>query len=128
MMDPIRRPVSQLRAGDLISLDENGTVFVVCAITQPVGTSRRAELVDARTGLPAPWVLLGLHDAVLTFDGRAAWIATVEAPGDVMLGAAELVAEDVEVLESWPVGIDPLGRPGWEQVHGDDAVAACTAA
>lgn len=128
MTDPIRRPVSQVRAGDLISLEENGTVLVVCAVSQPVGASRRADLVDARTGLPVPWVRLGLHDAVLTHEGRAEWITTVGAPGDVMLGAADLVAQDAEVLASWPVEIDLFGRPGWEQVAGDESVVDTAAA
>lgn len=128
MTDPIRRPVSQLRAGDLISLEEDGAVLVVCAVSHPVGSGRRADLADARTGLPVPWARLGLHDAVLTHEGRAEWIVTVGAPADVMLGAADLVSRDVEVLASWPVEIDPFGRPGWEQVAGDESAADIAAA
>lgn len=126
MTEAIRRPVSQLRAGDLISLEENGEVFVVSAVSQPIGSSRLAELMDARTGLPAPWVRLGLHDAVLTHPERARWIA--DAQGDVLLGLEQLLPDDVEVVDSWPVEIDLLGRPGWEQLDGDEPVAAPTAA
>jgi len=128
MTDAIRRPVSQLRAGDLISLEDEGPVFVVCAISQPVGPSRRAELVEAATGLPAPWVRLGLYDAVLTHPGRAQWLATDDAVDDVILGAEEFVAPELSVVEAWPVEIDPFGRPGWEQVDGDEPVAASAAA
>ncbi|WP_313406986.1 hypothetical protein [Aeromicrobium sp.] len=126
MTEAIRRPVSQLRAGDLISLEENGEVFVVSAVSQPIGSSRLAELMDARTGLPAPWVRLGLHDAVLTHSERARWIA--DAHGDVLLGLEQLLPDDVEVVDSWPVEIDLLGRPGWEQLDGDEPIAAPTAA
>lgn len=128
MTEAIRRPVSQLRAGDLISLEEGGPVFVVCAISHPVGPSRRAELVEAATGLPAPWVRLGLYDAVLTHPGRAQWISTAAPVDDVILGTEELVGHELSVVESWPVEIDPFSRPGWEQVGGDDTVPTVTAA
>lgn len=126
MSDPIRRPVSQMRAGDLICLEEGGTVYVVSAVSHPLGHSRRAELVDARTGLPAPWVRLGLYDAVLTHAERAQWIA--DADGDVLLGTEELLPEGLRIVDAWPVGIDVLARPGWEQVEGDELLPAVTAA
>lgn len=124
MTDMMRRPVSQLRAGDLIRLDEGGPVFAVCAISQPVGPSRRAELVDAGTGLPAPWVRLGLYDAVLTHPERAQWIVTEDAADDAMLGSVALLPADREVRDAWPVEIDLFSRPGWEQATGDELVAA----
>lgn len=126
MAEAIRRPVSQLRAGDLISLEDEGSVFVVCAISQPLGHSRRAELVEAATGLPAPWVRLGLYDAVLTHPERAQWIAPADETGDVMLGSPSLLA-DREIERVWPVEIDLFSRPGWEQVTGDELVAAAVA-
>lgn len=124
MTDAIRRPVSQVRAGDLISLEDGGTVFVVSAISQPAGPSRRAELVEAATGLPAPWVRLGLYDAVLTYPERAQWIVPADATDDALLGLPTLVPSGREVLDAWPVEIDLFSRPGWEQVTGDELVAA----
>ena len=123
MTDAIRRPVSQLRAGDLIALREGGPVFAVSAISQPAGPSRRAELVDAATGLPAPWVRLGLYDAVLTYPERAQWIATTDAVDDAMLGSVALLSAG-EVHDAWPVEIDLFSRPGWEQLTGDELVTA----
>ncbi len=133
MTESIRRPVSQLRAGDLISLDDGGTVHVVCAISQPVGSSRRAELVDARTGEPAPWVRLDLYEAVLTVPGRAQWfIVTDHASGTtetILAGDQfEAPAQGSRTFEPWSVEVDSLGRPGWEQLRrGLRTVAAAAA-
>ncbi|MBC9225812.1 hypothetical protein GL325_05720 [Aeromicrobium sp. 636] len=118
MTEPIRRPVSQLRAGDLIAPDDGGTVYVVCAISQPVGTSRRAEVVDARTGEADHCVLLPLHDAVLTVPGRARWVEVPDAAGDEVAGllvGPEFPVDDA-VHAVWEVEIDLLSHPGWEEL------------
>lgn len=122
MTASIRRPVSQLRAGDLIALADEGTVYVVCAISQPVGSSRRAELVDARTGAGARCVRLELLDAVLTVDGYAQWhVVTNHADGsvEVVLAGTDFVVppDGPWTHEAWPVEVDLLGRPGWDQLR-----------
>ncbi|MCD9153630.1 hypothetical protein [Aeromicrobium duanguangcaii] len=118
MIEPIRRPVSQLRAGDLIAPDDGGDVYVVCAISQPVGTSRRAELVDALTGEAGRCVLLPLHDAVLTVPGTARWIRVPGSdgpPAHVLVGPQFALPEGTGA-EAFGVEIDLLSRPGWEEL------------
>ena len=116
MTEAIRRPVSQLRAGDLISLEEGGPVFVVCAISQPVGPSRRAELVEAATGLPAPWVRLGLYDAVLIKDNHLAQFAQ---PGETAgQTAARAVRESRRFLGEL-AAIEPLPSGGIVEIEVD---------
>lgn len=120
MTDPIRRPVSQVRAGDLIELDASGTVYVVCAISLPVGASRRAVLVDARTGEPGPSVRLSLRDAVPTHPGRAQWVVVrdeVDGVGSLLTGPRFQPAPGRARHEVWDVEIDLMGRPGWEQLR-----------
>lgn len=120
MTEPIRRPVSQLRAGDLIAPEDEGTVYVVCAVSQPVGTSRRAELVDARTGEAGRCVRLELHDAVLTVPGRAHWVVVSGAGTSsetLLVGPGFAPAEDGRQHAFWDIEIDLLGRPGWEQLR-----------
>ena len=114
MSDAIRRPVSQLRAGDLISLHEGGRAFVVTAVSQPLGSGRRVELVDAETGRPGPQVRLGMFEGVLTHPERARWVATPD--GAVRLAADGTVLE-APAIDSWTVEIDPFGRPGWERIE-----------
>lgn len=131
MTEPIGRPVSQLRAGDLIVPDDGGTVCVVCAVSQPVGTSRRAELVDARTGEAGRCVRLQLHDAVLTVEGRAQWVVVAGGePSETLLVGADFHAPDDERhrLTTWDVEIDLLGRPGWEQLRRGPRLEAARAA
>ncbi|WP_146827512.1 hypothetical protein [Aeromicrobium flavum] len=118
MTEPIRRPVSQLRAGDLIAPGDGATVYVVSAISQQVGTSRRAEVVDARTGEAGHCVLLPLHDAVLTVPGRPRWLdVTDPADGsdDTVLVGPEFAVSGT-ARGSWEVEIDLFGRPGWEEL------------
>lgn len=122
MTELIRRPVSQVRAGDLIALHDEGPVYVVCAISQPLGSSRRVELVDARTGASGPAARLDLHDAVGTLAGVAFWhVVTNHANGStevVVAGAGFGVPADGPwTFESHPVEIDALGRPGWERLR-----------
>lgn len=133
MTDQIRRPVSQLRAGDLITLEDEGPVFVVCAISQPVGSGRRAELVTARTGAAAQCVRLDLLGAVITVAGQAAWhVITNHADGSrqsVVAGPGFGVPADGPwTYESWPVEVDLIGRPGWEQLRRGPRAAAARAA
>ena len=118
MIEPIRRPVSQLRAGDLIAPDDGGDVYVVGAISQPVGTSRRAELFDAQTGEAGRCVLLSLHDAVLTVPGTARWVigpASDTSLSHLLVGPDFPVPEAIGV-EVYDVEIDLLSRPGWEEL------------
>lgn len=121
MTEPIRRPVSQLRAGDLIALDDEETALVVCAVSQPLGASRRVELADAATGRPVPWVRLDLHDAVLTLPGRARWVVATDGQGraeQLVTGDDfEAPAGDGRSYAWWPVEVDPLSRPGWEELR-----------
>ncbi|GAA2078862.1 hypothetical protein IDH50_01625 [Aeromicrobium tamlense] len=130
MTEPIARPVSQLRAGDLIAPDDEGTVYVVCAVSQPVGTSRRAELVDARTGEAGRCVRLQLHDAVLTVPGRAQWVVVAggEASESLLVGADFHAGDERHHLTTWDVEIDLLGRPGWEQLRRGPRLEAARAA
>ncbi|MET1133779.1 MAG: hypothetical protein ABWX60_10205 [Aeromicrobium sp.] len=121
MTEPIRRPVSQLRAGDLIALDDEGTALVVCAVSQPLGAGRRVELADAATGRPVPWVRLDLHEAVLTLPGRARWVVATDRDGhteSLLTGDDfEAPASDGRSYASWTVEVDPLSRPGWEELR-----------
>lgn len=119
MTEPIRRPVSQLRAGDLIAPGDGGTVYVVCAISTPVGTSRRAELVDAGTGEAGHCVLLPLHDAVLTVPGSAQWVVVADESAEAFVAGSDyrFDQDSAHRHESWDVEIDLLGRPGWEQLR-----------
>jgi len=120
MTEPIRRPVSQLRAGDLIALEDGGSVLVVCAVSQPLGASRRAELADAVTGAVVPWVRLDLREAVLTFSGRARWVVATDRDGhaETLLAADEFAPpRDGRSYASWSVEVDPLSRPGWEELR-----------
>ncbi|MFO6451398.1 MULTISPECIES: hypothetical protein [unclassified Aeromicrobium] len=131
MTEPIARPVSQLRAGDLIVPDDEGTVYVVCAVSQPVGTSRRAELVDARTGEAGRCVRLELHDAVLTVPGRAQWVVVTggEASETLLVGPDFRAGDDERHRHtSWDIEIDLLGRPGWEQLRRGPRLEAARAA
>jgi hypothetical protein len=131
MTEPIARPVSQLRAGDLIVPDDEGTVYVVCAVSQPVGTSRRAELVDARTGEAGRCVRLQLHDAVLTVPGRAHWVVVAgREASETLLVGPDFRADDAERHRhtSWDIEIDLLGRPGWEQLRRGPRLEAARAA
>lgn len=133
MTAAIRRPVSQLRAGDLITLEDGGAVLVVCAISQPVGASRRAEVVDARTGAARRCVRLDLLGAVATVPGSARWfVVTNHATGSheiVVAGEAFAVPPDGPwTVASHPVEIDALGRPGWERLRRGVRPAAARAA
>ncbi len=122
MTEQIRRPVSQLRAGDLIALADEGPVFAVCAISAPLGTGRRVELVNARTGADARSVRLSLREAVITVAGKAGWhVVTNHANGSTeTVIAASGFAIPVDgpwTLATWPAEIDSIGRPGWEQLR-----------
>ncbi len=133
MTEQIRRPVSQLRAGDLIALTDEGPVFAVCAISAPIGTVRRAELVDARTGASANCVRLPLREAVRTVAGQAAWhVVTNHADGstEIVIAAAgfAIPVDGPWTMQTWPAQTDLLGRPGWEQLRRGLPHAASSAA
>lgn len=122
MTESIRRPVSQVRAGDLIVLHDEGPVYVVCAISQPLGSSRRVEVVDARTGGSGRTARLDLHDAVGTVEGTVYWhVVTNHANGSTEVVVAGdqfgVPADGPWTWESHPVEIDALGRPGWERLR-----------